>query len=241
MDFHQLLAKMQELDSPAEENITNEMGCGMEPPVPPMSQEPPPAPHPSMSVNLNAQGMENIENLMKLFQRVNPDMMPKTSIPAPSLTSAPSIISIKPSEPSLKMLPDMDADNDLKPGGELDLDNDDSDYDNDGKLDPHEKDHSDEKPLLRSLDLDKDGDHDLDDHGLEKKNKDEAYANEPDEISVKTGAFPFDAKGNDLHKSKGTYPKVSGADNPMQKMENSDLRSQIRAELQKRLSESKRR
>jgi len=45
--------------------------------------------------------------------------------------------------------------------------------------------------------------------------------------------------GNDLHKEKKTYPKVSGGDNPMKKMESGDLRAQIRAELLQRLSEAK--
>lgn len=47
-----------------------------------------------------------------------------------------------------------------------------SDYDNDGKLDKHEKDHADEKPLLKSLDKDGDGDHDMDDHVKENIDED---------------------------------------------------------------------
>jgi hypothetical protein len=43
-----------------------------------------------------------------------------------------------------------------------------SDYDNDGRLDPHERDHAEEKPLLKSLDPDGDGDHDMDDHNAEQ-------------------------------------------------------------------------
>lgn len=42
-----------------------------------------------------------------------------------------------------------------------------------------------------------------------------------------------------MNRPKGTYPKVAGADNPMQKTEGMDLRSQIRAELQQRLAEAK--
>jgi hypothetical protein len=43
-----------------------------------------------------------------------------------------------------------------------------------------------------------------------------------------------------MNRPKGTYPKVAGADNPMQKaQESTDLVSQIRAELQARLAEAK--
>lgn len=216
MDFNQLMAKMRELDQPT----TEECGMSPMPTSSPSMTTPPPAP-PSMSVNLNAQGMDNIEQMMRLFQKVNPDMMPKEPMPMPSLTSEPKIFSIKST---------MDASD--EPAGDMD-----SDYDKDGTLDPHEKDHASEKPLLKSLDLDNDGDHDMDDHNMQKKG--EAYANEPDEKSVKGSAFPFDAAGDDLHKEKGTFPKVAGADNPMQRMENTDLRSKIRAELLQRLEEAK--
>ena len=43
-----------------------------------------------------------------------------------------------------------------------------SDYDGDGRLDPHERDHAEEKPLLKTLDRDGDGDHDMDDHNAEE-------------------------------------------------------------------------
>ena len=43
-----------------------------------------------------------------------------------------------------------------------------SDYDNNGQLDPHERDHAEEKPLLKTLDRDNDGDHDMDDHNAEE-------------------------------------------------------------------------
>ena len=39
-----------------------------------------------------------------------------------------------------------------------DTENTASDYDNNGQLDPHERDHAEEKPLLKSLDTDGDGD-----------------------------------------------------------------------------------
>ena len=237
MNFHELLAKMQQLDQPAStvEQITDEMGCGS--PMPP-ANDPPVAP-PSMSINLNAQGMENIEDLMKLVTKVNPDMDKPPMPPLPSLSPEPSIMSIKPSLPPLKMLPDFDLDNDDKPGGEMD-----TDYDKDGKLDPHEKDHADEKPLLKSLDKDGDGDHDMDDHGIDKKGEKEAYGNSPmgasePEYKGMDAAVP---DGNDLNRPKKTFRgKPYRGDNPMAAgaYESTDLRAQIRADLQRRLNEAK--
>jgi hypothetical protein len=117
MDFHQLLARMQQLDQPVGEQTTNEMGCGGMPPAP----STPPATPPSMSINMNAQGMENIADILKLIAKVNPDTAPKDA-GLPSLSAPPSIMSIKPAEPPMKMLPDLDGDNDDKPGGEMDID-----------------------------------------------------------------------------------------------------------------------
>jgi hypothetical protein len=235
MNFQELLAKMQQLDQPAStvEQITDEMGCGS--PMPP-ANDPPVAP-PSMSVNLNAQGMDNIESLMKLMTRVNPDMINQ---PSPMLTPMPAITSIKPELPPLKMLPDFDLDNDDKPGGEMD-----TDYDKDGKLDPHEKDHADEKPLLKSLDKDGDGDHDMDDHEIDKKGEKEAYGNSPigasePEYKSMSAAVP---DGNDLNRPKKSFSgKPYRGDNPMAAgayESKEQLRAGIRAELQRRLNEAK--
>jgi len=100
MDFNKLMSRMRDLDQPTAEAIDTE-SCAMTPPmststpVPPAPSTPPP----SMSVNLNAQGMENIESMMKLFQRVNPDMMPKVSAPMPPADG-----------PVLKMLPKLGMD-----------------------------------------------------------------------------------------------------------------------------------
>jgi hypothetical protein len=239
MDFQQLLAKMQELDKPAPETrmaeapiVTDEGGCGMDPPMPPPMSSMPPKPDeppPSMSVNMNAQGMDNIEQLLKLITKVNPDMQKPDMPPLPSMSAPPSIMNIKPELPPLKMLPDLDAGNDMKIGGEMD-----SDYDKDGKLDPHEKDHASEKPLLKSLDKDGDGDHDMDDHDTEKKK--EAYANEPDESEAEI--TDITRSGDDLHRKKMMFKATAGGDNPMA-TEGSDLRSQIRAELLRRLEEAK--
>ena len=154
MDFNQLMSKMREIDT-ATDSAPVEAECApMDMPTPTGMPQQPQTPPPSMSVNLNAQGMDNIESMMKLFQKVNPDMMPKTPEPMPTLSVAPSMNKPEP----MKMLPKMDA---------------------------------------------------------------EAYANEPEEREMGIDSLVRD--GNDLHKSKKTYPKVSGGDNPRQAVENIDL------------------
>jgi hypothetical protein len=189
-----------------------------------------------MSVNLNAQGMDNIESLMKLMTKVNPDMInqPQSGMPPmPSLTPpGPSISSIGDlgnlDAGPLKMLPDMDSDNDNMPGGEKD----------------HMEPDGDEGPEIKGLDQDDDGDHDMDDHGMEKKkDKEEAFGNslggsEPEYMDI-DAAIP---NGNDIHKQKKSFSgKPYRGDNPMAAgaYESVDLRAQIRAELQQRLAEAK--
>ena len=209
MNFHDLLAKMKQIDQPAVEQTTAEMGCGMDsmpPSMPPKAEEP----APSMSVNMNAQGMDNIEELLKLITKVNPDM-DKPAMPMPQLGMEPSIASIKPSMPPLKMLPDLDG----EPDG-------------------------DESPEIRGLDRDGDGDHDMNDHDAEKKkDKDEAFGNSVNDSEPETGGIDSVVPdGDDLHKKKDGFRAAAGGDNPM-KAESSDLRSQIRAELLRRLEEAK--
>jgi len=229
MDFNQLMMKMRELDQP-----TTEGGCGMDSPVspPPLSAVPPKpdVPPPSMSVNINAQGMQNIEDMMKLFTKVNPDMMPKIPEPMPTLSIMPGMGMDKPMgppdiKPINKLLPDFDADNDDKIGGKIDLPPD------------HDKDHI----MIKTLDKDRDGDHDMDDHEKdEKKSKDEEYANEPD-TDIRDVDYMNNKLAGGMNRPKDTFPKVSDGDNPMKKrrFESGDLRAQIRAELLQRLSEAK--
>lgn len=234
MNFQELLAKMQEFDKPVENAVAEQplADCGMPGPMssPPSQPDTPP---PSMSINLNAQGLDNIEELMKLIKAVNPEMDKPAMPPISSISIDPMD---KPDMPPmgmsplklgnldsgpLKMLPDMDSDNDDMPGGE-----------DDG-----------EQPggLGASLDRDGDGDHDMKDHDLEKKEKDkeEAFGNSVDDSEPNT--MDMDAAipdGNDLHKQKKSFRATAGGDNPMN-TESTDLRSQIRAELLQRLAEAK--
>jgi hypothetical protein len=226
MNFQELLAKMQELDRPATE------ACG-DSPMPmsmPSMSEKPDTPPPSMSLNLNAQGMDNIEELMKLMTKVNPDMINQ---PAPM-----SSISIEPMDkpmgglPPLKMLPPMDS----EPHGEPDADN----------MPPMgDLDRDDGDDVTKAMgDIDGDGDHDMDDHDAEKKEKDEAFGNslngsDPEYAGI-DAAIP---DGNDLNKPKKSFSgKPYRGDNPMAAgayESKEQLRAGIRAELMQRLAEAK--
>ena len=229
MNFQELLAKMQELDRPATEACGDSpMPMGMPMGMPPMPEKPD-TPPPTMSINLNAQGLDNIEELMKLVKSVNPDM----DKPASPI----SAISIEPMDkpmggamgglPPLKMLPDMD-----------------SDYDDSGDLDAHEKDHAGEKPLIKTLDQDDDGDHDMDDHDAEKKDKDEAFGNSvgDSEPEYSTIADVMN-RGDDLNRPKKSFSgKPYRGDNPMAAgayESKEQLRASIREELLQRLAEAK--
>jgi len=213
---------MQELDRPTTE------ACGDSPmpmSMPPMPEKPD-TPPPTMSINLNAQGLDNIEELMKLVKSVNPDMdKPESPI---------SAISIEPMDkpmgglPPLKMLPDMDSEPDtdnMPPMGDLDRDDGDD--------------------VSKAMgDIDSDGDHDMDDHDAEKKDKDEAFGNslngsEP-EYAGMDAAMP---DGNDLNKPKKSFSgKPYRGDNPMAAgayESKEQLRASIREELLQRLAEAK--
>jgi len=238
MDFHQLLARMQELDAtpaPVAQPVQSEE-CGMMPPPSIAKRDTPP---PSLSVNLNAHGLDDIEAIMKLVSKVNPDMEKPSMPPLPQMGMEPSILSIKPSMPPLKMLPDMDADNDDMAGGEKD-----SAKDLVMKMSDEKDDDQGSQPggLAQSLDRDGDGDHDMDDHDLEPgddENKKEAWANEPDQSEADIDYMTNKLAGG-INRPKDTFPKVAGADNPMQRVhEESDLKAQIKAELRRRLAEVK--
>jgi len=109
MDFKAILEKMAELNA---SEVSEECGMPMSTPSP----TPPTAP-PSMSINLNAQGMDNIESLMQLITKVNPTM----GSPMGGNVSDPTLPMVK-TEPSMaslrdKLLPKPPAlaDNDIDP------------------------------------------------------------------------------------------------------------------------------
>ncbi len=104
MNFNDLYKKIADLDKPVvTESQVEEGGCGDMPPM-----APPPA-EPSMSVNLNAQGLDNIADILKLIAKVNPDAAKPDM---PELTIAPSISAIKPLDDKPKLLPDLSDEKD---------------------------------------------------------------------------------------------------------------------------------
>jgi len=241
MNFQELLAKMQELDRPTTEACGDSpMPMGM-PMGMPSIPEKPDTPPPTMSINLNAQGLDNIEELMKLVKSVNPDMdKPESPI---------SSISIEPMDkpmgglPPLKMLPPMD----LEPHDEPDADNmgGPSDMDADNMPPMGDLDRDDGDDVTKAMgDIDGDGDHDMDDHDAEKKEKDEAFGNslngsEPEYAGIDASV----RDGNDLNKPKKSFSgKPYRGDNPMAAgayESKEQLRASIREELLQRLAEAK--
>jgi hypothetical protein len=234
---------MRDLDQPTTQSMPATEACGDAPmpmSMPPsMNDQAPPA-HPSMSVNLNAQGMDNIESLIKLMTKVNPDMInqPAKMMPMPAMTAMPSLTPPGPSISAigdlgnldagpLKMLPDLDID---EPHDEPDADNMGGPSDND----------SDNMPGDNDLDKDSsDQGDDGDDSDMEKDDdKKNEYANEPEE-EYKDIDYMVNKLAGGMNGPKGTYPKVAGGDNPMQRVEAVDLRTSIRNELRNRLSEVK--
>ena len=250
MNFQELLAKMQAIDTAQDapvESKTEECGMPMSPSMP----SPEPKDKASMSININAQG-DAIDDVMALIAKMKGDDKPGMA-DMPTMSIIPPMGGMDAPEgppmpkPINKILPDFDADNDDMPGGEDDMiaikamgdKGEDNDYDDDGKLDRHEKDHDEEEKLHKTVDRDDDGDHDMDDHDMEKKDKEEAYANEPDE-DERDIEYMTKKNSGGMNRMKGTHPKVAGGDNPMQRVkEGEDLRASIKAELLKALAETK--
>jgi hypothetical protein len=166
--------------------------------------------------------------------KVNPDM-----INQPSPVSAPSIEIEPMDKPAglpplgglgnldsgpLKMLPDLDSDDDMS-GGEKDM-------------------------PIKGLDQDNDGDHDMDDHDMEKKGEepeekeDEAFGNSApgDQGSeYKDTDYMVNKLAGGMNKPKQMVKhSYKQGDNPMAMPESKDeLRASIRAELLQRLAEAK--
>ena len=222
MNFNDLMSKMRELDQPVSEETVEECGDPMSMPTPAIKPDTPP---PSMSVNLNAQGLDDISELIKLMTKVNPDMINQPA-PMSMPSDGPDIISIKPpmsgigdlgnlDSGPLKMLPDLDKD------------------------EPHMEPDGDEGPSIKGLDNDDDGDHDM-----EKKDREESFGNSVNDSEPEyRGVDSVIRSGNDMHKPKQSFSgKAYRGDNPMAAgaYENKEqLRASIREELLQRLAEAK--
>ena len=261
------MQRMRELDAPVQvAPVAAVEACGDPMGMPPSSiPSKPDTPPPSMSVNLNAQGMDDIAELMKLMTKVNPDMINQPApMSMPPISAEPSIMSIKPPMPGigdlgnldagpLKMLPDLDKD---EPHSEPDADNMVGPSDNDADNMPPMGDlDSDEKgidSIQKAMgDRDGDGDHDMDDHDMEKDDEDdeekkkEAFGNAPAGASGQEyhdidAAIP---NGNDINRPMKSFSgKPYRGDNPMSAgaYESKEaLRTSIKEELRARLAEAK--
>jgi hypothetical protein len=143
--------------------------------------------------------MDNIESLMKLMTKVNPDMinqpmpkaieiepmgMPSLTPPGPSISSIGDLGNLDAGP--LKMLPDLDKD---EPHDEPDADNmgGPSDMDADNMPPMGDLDSDDGDDVTKAMgDIDGDGDHDFDDHEAEK---DGPESEEPEDDEEKKEGF----------------------------------------------------
>ena len=147
MNFNELYKKIYELDRPVIAEC-GDMGQMMD------GGQMPPA-YPSMSVNLNAQGMDSIESLLRLMTKVNPDMLSQKG-PEATLTAMPSIASIISTDKKPEMLPAVTD----EPDHGMSIDIDGIDLGDDG--------------ISKAQgDRDGDGDHDMHDHELETDYEDD--------------------------------------------------------------------
>lgn len=157
MNFNELYKKIYDLDKPVIAEC-GDMGQMMDSDRGQM----PPA-HPSMSVNLNAQGMDSIESLLRLMTKVNPDMISQKGPDMPALSADPSIASIISIDDKPEMLPAV-TDEPSRDIDGIDI----------GGVDDLSK---------AQGDRDNDGDHDMDDHDLETDHESD------DEKMEKEGAY----------------------------------------------------
>lgn len=150
MNFNELYKKIYDLDKPVIAEC-GDMGQMMD-----SSHQMPPA-HPSMSVNLNAQGMDSIESLLRLMTKVNPDMISQKGPGATALTADPTIASIISTDDKPEMLP---AVTDEPDSDGRDIDGVDLGGDSDNELE---------------IDIDGDGDADIEFDNDRKKENEGAY------------------------------------------------------------------
>lgn len=184
---------MVELDQPTSTAVTE---CGEPMSMSPqMGMTPPPVPHnpPTLSVNLNAQGMDDIESIMRLMTKVNPDMinqpepagepmgLPSLTPPGPSISSIGDLGNLD--KGPLKMLPDLDKQPEVgAPDSVIDIEpmtKPDAD-----KMNPADDEGGDDGISVAQGDVDNDGDHDMDDHKAEKEKEDEGAEPEKDDDDI---------------------------------------------------------
>jgi hypothetical protein len=230
MDYHKLIQRLAEINQPIQE--CGDMMSPMTSASPDVNKS-----TSSMSLSLNAQGVEDIKELMKLVAKVNPDM------PTPTPMSGISPGMSQPSfDVSIGSGSKPDTTNEIAPlaavgagigraamgaagAGTV------------GKSLGSIAGRSVGSAASNLISTDDDTDDYEDDPELESSE----YENEPDE-DYKDIDYITNKVAGGLSKPQRSYPKVAGGDNPMQKisqMEGAELRAAIRSELLQRLAEAK--
>lgn len=257
MNFQDLYKKIASLDKPVSEATIEECGEPMMPGMPSVPHQPP-----SMSINVNAQGMDDISELMKLLAKINPESASPLAA-GPVIGSEPQI-EIEPMDkpaglqgvPSnappmsdiLKSLSDIDGkdepENDGKDIDGVDLaggDHEEPDMDNMGGPSDHDADNKDKpEDEAANPDDDEDGRHELPmpNGDYDDEEKEEAYGNAPTGApgpQVKDTEFMTQQLSGGMNKPKQQFKhSYKAGDNPMA-MPESDLRAIIKAELNEKL------
>lgn len=210
MDFSKILTKIRDIEEgkkPLNESL-QECGMGMQQsPIPSM----PPTPPVSMNVSLNAQGIDQIKDLLNLMNKADSPLAPgPVGMSTPAPMSAPIEIPMstgpKKEPETMNSLDSLIKNAGLTPKAPEKK-----------EADAPEKDQA--EPGTKEVMSDvADEIEDMADELADKNKKEEEYANSPDEkIADTDAAIP---SGDDLHKEKDAYPKASGGDNPMKLKDN---------------------
>lgn len=185
--------------------------CGMNMPSSPIPSVPP-TPPVSMNVNFNAQGIDQIKDLLNLMNKAESPLAPG---PVMGITPPPMSAPTEPpmSLPEPKKEPEsMDSLDSLIKNAGLQAKGPEK-----KEAETPAKDQA--EPGTKEVMSDvADEIEDMADQLADKNEKKEEYANSPDEkIAGLDAAVP---SGDDLHKEKDAYLKPAGGDNPMKLKDN---------------------
>jgi len=222
MDFNKLYSRIRDIDqgkhSVVAECNTNMEAGGM--PVPTPTPQTPPV---SMNMNLTAQGVDQIKEILSLMsQPADKPAAGPVEIPMPMpVADKPADMPPASDDPLPKLgmkKPEEDIGDLMNLAGVA--------------FGKKEAAPADAEP---TTDLGKMADEvrDMTDELADVNKQEETYANEPDEKYNDIEYMTKDLAGG-LNAPKGTYPKVAGADNPMQRVKES-----IRTQLDRRYRELK--
>lgn len=256
MDFHRLVAKLNEIGSrPSNQQnsnstfVTESPGGSPGPAQTATPQTATPQTGPTMNLTLNARTMTDIESMMRLIQKVNPDVPQTTS--ATPLTAEPSIAKVGADfeidglDATDSHSMDMDALSNIRNIDDMDLDDldindiDDVDLANMNSIDD-ELYADDEDDTDDSYDYANAVDDELNDIETDEDGGFRSATTKPNE-KYKSIDYMTNRLAGGMNGPKKTFPKVAGGDNPMQRMEESDeaFKESIRNDLRRRLEEAK--